>query len=114
MGEDLKRDQTIKFPFVETFRKNYTLADLIVTNTLHYSEAPAAPTYPGPLVKDCCQVRSDLTGVNPANFVRRTGADGKTYYDLSYKLVVCTAAANLKFSLEIDGEELGSVEATYT
>lgn len=52
--------------------------------------------------------------VDPANFVRRTGADGKTYYDLAFKLVVSTAAANLKFSLEVDGEELGSVEATYT
>lgn len=90
------------------------MSDLIFTNTLHYSEATAAPSYPGPQVKDCCQVRSDLTGVNPANFIRRTGADGKTYFDLEYNLVVCTAAANLKFSLEIDGVELGSVEATYT
>lgn len=89
------------------------MSELIVTSTLHYSEATAAPSYPGPKVKECCNVRSDLTGVNRASFVKRTGADGRIYYDLHYHLVVCTAAANLKFSLEIDGVEMGSVQATY-
>lgn len=113
MGEDLKRDQTIKFPFVRTLGKNYKKSDLIVTNVLYYSEATVAPSYPGPQVMESCRVRSDLTGVDRAKLVMFTGADGKTYYDLEFNLVVCTAAANLKFSLEIDGVEMGSVEATY-
>ncbi|KAI7775462.1 hypothetical protein LA080_006794 [Diaporthe eres] len=112
-GEDLKRDQTIKFPITRTLRKNYRMSDLIFTSRLHYSEATAAPSYPNSQVKECCMVRSDLTGVSPDYFVKRTGADGKTYFDVTYDLVLCTAAANLKFSLEIDGVELGSVEATY-
>lgn len=90
------------------------MSDLIVTSTLYYSEATAAPSYPDPQVKECCKVRSDLTGVGPEYFVKRTGANGKDYFEITYDLVLCTAAANLKFSLEIDGVELGSVEATYT
>lgn len=114
MGEDLKRDQNIKFPFRRILKENYRMSDLIITSTLHYSEAVAAPSYPGPLVKNCCKVRSDLTKVSPKNFVKYTGADGNVYYDINYHLVLCTAAANLKFSLEVDGEVMGSVEATYT
>lgn len=61
-----------------------------------------------------CVLHSDLTGVSKSNFTKLTGADGETYYKLKYHLVVCTAAANLKFSLQINGTEMGSVEATYT
>ncbi|KAK7697956.1 hypothetical protein SLS64_013043 [Diaporthe eres] len=114
MGEDLKRDQTIKFPFRRTFREDYRISDLIMTSTLHYSEAVAAPSYPGPQVKKCCKVRSDLTEISPHHFIKWTGADGRIYYDVRFNLVLCTAAANLRFSLEIDGKEMGSVEATYT
>lgn len=90
------------------------MADLLLTDKLLYSEATVAPSYPGPAVKVCCQLRSDLREVSPENFVRRIGVDGKTYWDLHYDLVLYTEAANLKFSLEIDGVAMGTVEANYT
>lgn len=114
IGEDLKRDQTIKFPFSRSFKEGYSPLDLLVTDSLYYSTATVAPTYPGPHVKVSCDLHSDLTGVAKKHFDKRIGADGETYYHLRYYLVVCTAAANLKFSLEIKGKEMGSVEATYT
>lgn len=110
----MKRDQTIKFPFSRSFPEDYSPLDLIFTDSLYYSTATVAPTYPGPEVKVSCVLHSDLTGVTKKNFKKVTGADGETYYQLNYHLVVCTAAANLKFSLEIKGKEMGSVEATYT
>lgn len=65
-------------------------------------------------MKKCCQVRADLTGIDTKKLVKKTGADGKKYYEVKYFLVLSTATVNMKFSLEFDGKEMGSVEATYT
>lgn len=66
-------------------------------------------------MKTACRVRSDLSGYTKRDLglKPRTGVDGRPYYDLDYFLVLSTAEANLKFSLEIDGKEYSSVEATY-
>lgn len=93
--------------------KKFDSSDLIFSDTLYFSEASAAPVYPGMDVKPCCTVRSDLRGLRKKDLVRRHGADGRVYFDVNYYLVLCTAAANLKFSLEFQGREMGSVEATY-
>lgn len=114
-GEDLKRDQVIKFPFHRTIDRQYEPSDLVFYNDLCYAETNAAPVYPGHTVKMTCQIRSDLSGLNKnaLGLKARTGVDGKAYYDLRYFLVLSTAEANLKFSFEINGKEMSSVEATY-
>lgn len=114
MGEDLTRDQTIKFAFFRTLPEDYKLYDLIFKSSLRYSEANVAPIYPGPDVKTCCKVRADLTGIDKKKMIKKTGADGKKYYEIHFNLVLSTATANMRFSLEFDGQEMGSVEATYT
>ncbi|KAG6355052.1 hypothetical protein INS49_004133 [Diaporthe citri] len=113
MGADLKRDQTIKLPFFQSLKKFFTPDDLIFDDELLFSEAKTAPDYPGPDVKKCCTVKADLSGVKKNQLVRRTGADGKIYFDLHYYLVLNTTQANLKFSVEFKGKEMGSAEATY-
>ena len=113
MGADLDREETIKFPFYRTLEKQYTPSQLIFTDKLLFSEAAVAPEYPGQDVQTCCTVRSDLRSIKKRDLARRQGVDGKVYYDVSYNLVLCTASANLKFSLEFNGAEMGSVEATY-
>ncbi|KAL2276398.1 hypothetical protein FJTKL_00935 [Diaporthe vaccinii] len=110
-GEELKRDQTIKLPFCRTFNEDYSVADLVVSDVLYYSEVLAAPSYPYAQIKKCCKVVSDLTDVTPEKLI---GADGKYYYRISYDLVVSTAAVSLKFCLEYNGKEVGSVEVNYT
>lgn len=114
-GEDLKRDQVIKFPFYRILNRRYRSRDLILHDDLCYAETNAAPVYPGHTVKMACRVRSDLSGLdkNALGLKPRTGVDGKSYYKLDYSLVLSTAEANLKFSLEINGKEMSSVEATY-
>lgn len=114
MGEDLTRDQTIKFEFFRTLRENFKRFELILKSTRRYSETNLAPIYPGPDVKTCCKVRADLTSIDRKKLIKKTGVDGKKYYELHYFLVLSTATANMKFSVEFDGKEMGGVEVTYT
>lgn len=113
-GENLRRDQPIKFPFYRTLRSDFQPQDLIFQDDLLYSEAPRAPNYPGRSVKTCCTLRADLRDVDYGHLVPKVGDDGNNYFKVSYNLVVSTAKANLRFSLEIGGQEMGSVEASFT
>lgn len=113
-GEDLHRDRTIKFPFFRRIKSDFHPLDLIFRPKLSYSEAPAAPFHPGRDVRTCCTFRADLREIDHAHLISKVGDDGKKYFDISYTLVVSTASANMKFSLEIDGQEMGSVEASFT
>jgi hypothetical protein len=114
IGEDLKRDQEVKFPFYRTLEINHSPSDLIFTDKLIESKSKSPPTHPTEgETKTNCTLKSDLTTVDKSNFVKRTGVDGKQYYDIHYELVVTTQSANMKFSLEINKKEMGSVEANY-
>lgn len=112
MGDDLHRDRTIKFSFSRHLGEDYTPDDLIFTDDLVFSEKTDAPDYPGPDMRTCCSVRSDLRSLRKKDLRRRRGPRG-IYYSVSFDLVLCTAHANMKFSLEFNGMEMGSVEATY-
>lgn len=114
MGEDLKRDQTISFPFLRTIDRDYDDRDLIFHDKLIYSENKVAPTYPGSDVQTSCILRSDFRHVNKKSFKKITGVDGKHYLQVHYNLALSTAEANMKFSLIFNGSQVGSVEATYT
>lgn len=114
MGEDLKRDQPIKFGFCRDISEVHDDEDLLFVDYLVYSESKVAPVYPGPDVKVSCKLRSDLSRVNKKLFEKRTGIDGKPYLRVKYTLSLSTDAANMRFSLEFDGTEIGSVEASYT
>lgn len=112
-GEDLKRNQRVKFGFCRTIRMNYSPEELIFKTELLYSEANTAPAYPGTSVKTLCELRADLSHVDKSSFEQKKGADGNMYFTVNFDLVVCTATALLKFSLEIDGKEMGAAVATY-
>lgn len=113
MGAELDRHETIKLPFTRTLDQHFSPSQLIFTDDLMFSETELAPEYPGDDVNTCCTVRSDLSGIRKRDLVRHRGANGRFYYRVDYQLVLCTAHANLKFSLEFNGMEMGSVEATY-
>lgn len=51
--------------------------------------------------------------MDKAQFKRKAGLDGQFYWDVYYDLVVTIQEAVMKFSLEIKGREMGSVEAKY-
>ncbi|KAI1359876.1 actin-like ATPase domain-containing protein [Xylaria arbuscula] len=113
MGEDLKREQTIKFPFVRSIEFPYAPSRLIFYDDLITSDARLPPDHPGPDTKINCTLKADLSEVNKDLFKKKTGKDGKDYVDIHYNLAISTDAANMRFSLEIDGKDLGSVDASY-
>lgn len=91
-GDDIKRDQTMRFHFFRSLDHDYTEGDLIFYCTLwecqdrycfksFYSTSLTdigvriAPKYPSEdkLVKENCCVRADLTSVPRSYLVRRIG-----------------------------------------
>lgn len=56
---------------------------------------------------------TDLSKVPKSEFKLRTGKNGREYYRIDYDLVITLKTAVMKFTSEIDGEEMGSIEAKY-
>ncbi|ESZ93131.1 hypothetical protein SBOR_6503 [Sclerotinia borealis F-4128] len=113
-GEDLKRDQKIRFPFYRALEGSVTDRNLIFTETLLQCESADAPIYPGPTITPNCTLEADLRSVDRATFRARTSLLGTPCWDVHFDLVVTVASAVMKFSLEVNGEEMGSVEANNT
>lgn len=113
LGEDLKRDQKLRFPFFRTLEGSITDIALIFRDELLQCESTVAPIHPGQAVKPNCVLRSDLRNVDRSNFKQRTSRSGMPCWDVHYYLVVTISSAVMKFSLEIEGKEIGSVEANY-
>jgi hypothetical protein len=113
-GDDLERGQKIRFPFCRSLLEGFDDSHLMFHSTLYQSENTTAPLHPSKTAtKTNCVLISDLTKVDRSHFKRKTGIHGLTYYQISYDLTVTMQPANMKFALEIDGEEMGSVEANY-
>ncbi|KAF5708419.1 Hsp70 chaperone protein [Fusarium mundagurra] len=113
IGESLKRDQTIKFPFYRTLNADYGNDDLIFTDKLITCDSPIPPNHPTQETKENCTLQADLRDVDRALFKQKTGIGGLTYYEVHYDLAVSTQDANMKFSLEFQGKEAGSVNPQY-
>ncbi|KAI1750185.1 actin-like ATPase domain-containing protein [Xylaria castorea] len=113
MGEDLKREQTIKFPFYRPLESPYSPSSLIFYDDLITSDSKLPPDHPGRDTKVNCTLKADLSTVDSDLFVKRKGKDGKDYVDIHYSLVLSTDAANMKFSLEFAGKDIGSMDASY-
>ncbi|KAH6669961.1 Hsp70 family protein-like protein [Halenospora varia] len=116
-GEDkihLRRDETIKFGFFRTLRANYTLDELVFKSRLVESSADEPPRYPDRrLTRTNCTLTTNLKDVDRSLFATRSGVDGKYYVDIHYDLVVTIKPAVMVFSLEVDGNPMGAVEADY-
>lgn len=113
-GEDMRRDQKIIFPFKRSLADDYSPSKLIFSDDLLECSLDQAVKYPKKGVTSTnCRMTADLTSVSKHHFHRKTALDGTPYYDVHYDLVISTKTAIMKFSLEVDGEEMGSIEASY-
>jgi hypothetical protein len=114
-GEDLMREQSIKFPFFRTLPGSYADDSLIFEDELVQSEAKVPPVHPGPgLTSINCTLTADLRNVDRSQFAQVTGSDGEKYVKVYYDLVISIqTGAVMKFSLEIKGKEIGTVIAKY-
>ena len=113
-GEDMRRDQKIIFTFKRSLGDDYTPSNLIFTDELLECSLDQAVKYPKKGVTSTnCRMTADLTSVGKHHFQKLTALDGTPYYDVHYDLAISTKTAIMKFALEVDGEEMGSVEASY-
>lgn len=111
-NEDLKRDQKIKLNFYRTLREDYTDDQLVFHNKLITDDNIHSAIYPkSGVTKTNCLLKADLRNVDRSSFKKRLGVNGTWYVDVFYDLIVTIKSAQMKFSLEIKGEELGAVDA---
>lgn len=80
LGDDLQRDQVIKFPYVRSLDTHYTNEDLIFRDELHESKDKISPRHrsQGDAIKQNCVVTADFRSVDRSTFKRRTDTSGKT------------------------------------
>ncbi|KAK3343434.1 Hsp70 family protein-like protein [Lasiosphaeria hispida] len=115
MGDDILRDQKIKFPFFRSIDENYEPNDLLFTNMLYECADPNAPIHysKGDKIGINCKVQTDLRSISDDRFKERRAIDGRPYYEVHYDLVITLKSALMTFSLEMDGKPMGSVEASF-
>ncbi|KAI5460779.1 hypothetical protein BGZ63DRAFT_414898 [Mariannaea sp. PMI_226] len=115
IGDDLLRDQKIKFPFTRPIDEHYHPSILVFHDRLYECERTKAPIHPskGRDFSVNCEVIADLSKVPSSKFSRRIVLKKYTSWDVNYDLVITLESAVMKFGLEIDGESFGSVNAKY-
>lgn len=113
-GEDMRRDQRSRFRFKRSVPEDYLPSDLIFSDDLLECSLDKPVKYPKKgVTTPNCLMTANLTSVSKSHFHRKTADDGTRYFDVEYDLVILTEMAVMKFSLEVDGKEMGSVKASY-
>ncbi|KAL2066732.1 hypothetical protein VTL71DRAFT_2804 [Oculimacula yallundae] len=113
-GDDIERDQTIRFPFYRRLPEGFSPSSLVFYDTLYQNESKTAPTHRWRSeTKSNCSLKADLTNVDRNIFPRFMGVDNIVYYDVTYDLAITMKSAVMKFSLEMGGIEMGTVDAEY-
>ncbi|KAG6102860.1 hypothetical protein E4U30_000048 [Claviceps sp. LM220 group G6] len=114
-GDNILCDQRFEIPLTFHFDDIHSLGDLVRTSSLWQCEDKFAPFYPskGKKLLRNCTVKGDLRHVAKRKFIPMTDTKGKLYYDLNINLVMTYKSAVMTFSMEVDGEEIGSTEVNY-
>lgn len=113
-GEDLQRDQRIQFPFYRILRHDFRTSELIFEDELSECSLDKPAAYPKDGVTTTnCVLKADLSEVGRSLFHEKVGINGEKYVEVHYDLIVEMKSALMRFSLEFNGKEVGSVEADY-
>ncbi|KEZ45057.1 hypothetical protein SAPIO_CDS2479 [Scedosporium apiospermum] len=105
-GEDLVRGKKIKLPFYRSLGGSYPRGrELQFVDHLYECNALLAPAHPN----------GDLSAAPRTCFTtKQRPSDGEFYTEIHYHLVIENDSSGLmKFSLEVDGKECGTVNAKY-
>jgi hypothetical protein len=113
IGETLRRDRNERYAFHRHIPKSYSEKDLHFRDELWMSETQLQPQHPTGDVKLNCILKSDLSELDKSRFKEVIGIDGREWLKVTYDLVISTREAAMKFWLEFDGKEAGSILATY-
>ncbi|KAG5965237.1 hypothetical protein E4U58_002894 [Claviceps cyperi] len=114
-GETILRDQRFEIMLEFQFENIYNSVNFIRSYDLWQCEDTNAPIHPAKAMKlrRNCSVTADLTSVPRNKFTRKSDKTGKSYYALNINLVMTFKSAVMTFSMEVDGEEMGSTEVDY-
>lgn len=112
-GDDLLRSRKIEFPFYRTFDPNPSYDQLQIEASLKECGSDKAPDYPNGVVTQNCTMKTDLSMISPDLFKKKTGPDGKEYWQLYYKLLVTIQSGPMIFSIVCGGKEYGQVGTDY-
>ncbi|KAM3507960.1 hypothetical protein MY10362_001463 [Beauveria mimosiformis] len=93
IGDNIKRDAKIRLGFFRQLRENFTADEAVFIETLY----------------DCV----DNKRAGPPSETDADWGSGEIYWELHYDLVIRFDSAVMTFSMELDGETLGSVEARF-
>ncbi|KAG6088705.1 hypothetical protein E4U15_005350 [Claviceps sp. LM218 group G6] len=114
-GDNILCDQRFDIPLISNFDDIHCLGDLTRTYILWQCEDKFAPFHPSKAKKlrRNCTVTVDLRHVAKGKFIPKIDTKGKLYYDLYVNLIMTYKSAVMTFSIEVDGEEMGSTEVDY-
>ncbi|KAG5935629.1 hypothetical protein E4U59_005506 [Claviceps monticola] len=114
-GDNILCDQRFDIPLFDEFDDIHSLGDLVRTYSLWQCEDKLAPFYPSKAKKLRlnCTVTADLRHVAKTKFLPWTDREGKSFYTLVFSLIMTYKSAIMTFSIEVDGEEMGSTEVDY-
>ncbi|KAJ3494688.1 hypothetical protein NLG97_g3918 [Lecanicillium saksenae] len=139
IGDDIKRGQKIRLSFSRNIAQDFGPSDDIFTDILYECDDNDAPFHRSKS-KRCkinCVLESNISKVPTSKFKKKIGNQstrllskpvgqpfgedgteshggaGKPYWKVHYDLVISFESATMTFSMEIDGETLGSVEARF-
>ncbi|KAG6199235.1 hypothetical protein E4U10_005217 [Claviceps purpurea] len=114
-GDNILRDQRFEIQMEFAFDDIHDAGTLIYTHPLWQCEDKVAPPYPskGNKLAVNCHVTADLRGVPKDKFIPRIDKEETIYHVLNINLVMTFKSAVMTFSMEVDGEEMGSTEVDY-
>ncbi|KAG5965240.1 hypothetical protein E4U58_002897 [Claviceps cyperi] len=114
-GDDILRDQRFEIQIEFAFDDIHDSGTLIYTHPLWQCEDKVAPPYPskGNKLAVNCHVTADLRGVPKDKFIPRIDKEETIYHVLNINLVMTFKSAVMTFSMEVDGEEMGSTVVDY-
>lgn len=110
----MRRDQVVRYSFYRLKEKPADRSWLLFEDELMTDESVFASPYPVEgVTKTNCILTADLREVDESQLKSIKGRDGKSYVEIHYDLVVSVKSAIMKFSLEVNGKEMGCVDAKY-
>ncbi|KAG6141552.1 hypothetical protein E4U38_006670 [Claviceps purpurea] len=114
-GDNILCDQRFDIPLESYFDDIHSPGDLVRTYSLWQCEDKLAPFHPSKAKKLLrnCTVTADLRHVAKRKFIPSTDIKGKLFYKLCFSLIMTYKSAVMTFSIEVDGEEMGSTEVDY-
>lgn len=133
IGDNIQKDRKIRLPFLRVLPENFQSGPTMLQETLFECDEGVAPVHPSTsqAINANCVLHYDIGKFPATNFKKMfkwsgnslltqglfgCATDlilGESYWQVSYDLVISFDSAVMTFSLEVDGQTFGSVQAEF-